>query len=39
VQDAQTRHGVVLWQRDGMVYGVAGSYGEQELLAVAASLQ
>ena len=39
VQDAQTRHGVVLWQRDGMVYGVGGSYGEQELLAVAASLQ
>lgn len=39
VQDAQTRHGVVLWQRDGMVYGVGGSYGEQELLAVAASLE
>lgn len=39
VQDAQTRHGVVLWQRDGMVYGVGGSCGEQELLAVAASLQ
>lgn len=39
VQDAQTRHGVVLWQRDGIVYGVGGSYGEQELLAVAASLQ
>ena len=39
VQDAQTRHGVVLWQRDGMVYGVGGSYDEQELLAVAASLQ
>ena len=39
VQDAQTRHGVVLWQRDGMVYGVGGSHGEQELLAVAASLQ
>ncbi len=39
VQDAQTRHGVVVWQRDGMVYGVGGSYGEQELLAVAVSLQ
>ena len=39
VQGAQTRHGVVLWQRDGMVYGVGGSYGEQELLAVAAALQ
>ncbi len=39
VQDAQTRHGVILWQRDEMVYGVGGSYGEQELLAVAASLQ
>ncbi len=39
IQDAQTRHGVVLWQRDGMVYGVGGSHGEQELLAVAASLQ
>ena len=39
VQDAQTRHGGILWQRDGMVYGVGGSYGEQELLSVAASLQ
>ena len=38
IRDAQTRYGFVVWQRDGLLYAVAGEYGEQDLLAVAASL-
>jgi hypothetical protein len=39
VADSTNIGGGIIWEKNGMVYGVAGSFDENELLAVANSLQ